>query len=94
MQKKYLISTKYDVLLINMVNDEEYGIDNLYHIANIKCIIHFKQKFFIMANRCGRELGFYILEIDEDGPSDKPRYVMFMRSRLDIGDPYMFLYEH
>ena len=86
-----LVATQYDVLLVDFINEEEIDIDEMYHIGDIKCIVNFKSKFYILANKCLRMLGYYLIEIDESNPEQPvPQYIINWKSRLDFGDAQLF----
>ena len=60
-QDKVLIATFYDVLFVDISGDEEVDIDNLYHIGDIRSIHYYDKKFYVLANKCERLLGYYLI---------------------------------
>lgn len=90
-QKMLLVATYYDVLLVDFIKENEIDIDEMYHIGDIKCIVNLKSKFYILANKCLRMLGYYLIEIDEAYPDQPlPQYIINWKSRLDFGDAQLF----
>jgi hypothetical protein len=68
-QDKVVIATFYDVLYVDIKKDLEVDIDNLYHVGDIRSIVNFENKFYVLANKQERLLGYYLLEIDEKTPT-------------------------
>ena len=66
-----IIATFYDVLFLNIEKDEEIDIDNLFHIGDIRSVINVNEKFYVLANKCDKLLGYYLIEIDENNPKSK-----------------------
>jgi hypothetical protein len=76
-QTHTLIATCFDVLFIDNKKDMEYDIDNLYEICDIRCIISDKKSFYILANKKQRNLGNFIVEINENfSITKKPVYLL------------------
>ena len=63
-----IVSTFYDVLFVDINRKEEVDIDNLYKIGDIRSIVYTDKKFYILANKCERLLGYYLIAIDEKKP--------------------------
>ena len=60
------VAVKQDVIFINMQNDQEINIDTKYYIEDVKACIYKKGKFYILANRYKKNLGIFLLELDEN----------------------------
>ena len=54
------------VLFINIRDDIEIDIDELFHISDIRSVINLNQKFYVLANKCDNLLGYHLIEIDEN----------------------------
>ena len=87
-----IICSFYDVLFINIRDDIEIDIDDLYHISDIRSVINLKQKFYVLANKCDNLLGYHLIEIDENYPDTKePCFLINQKSKLDIGNANIYL---
>ena len=51
-------------------------------------MFYFKQKFYVLANKYKRKLGYYLLELDTDlyDSINEPRYILKWENKLEIGD--------
>ena len=63
-----IIGSFLDVLYLDIEEEHELDIDSQYGVADIKSIINHKRKFYILANKKNRLLGYYLIEIDECDP--------------------------
>lgn len=73
--------------MIDLVRELEIDIDEKFFIGDIRSIVFIRGKFYLLANKCERMLGYFLLEIDEkDIKNMNPRYLINWKSRLDIGD--------
>ena len=88
-----IVSTFYDVLYVNIKKKKEVDIDNIYHIADMKSVISNRGEFFILANKCEGTLGCFLLSIKEKEPEEGARYLIHIRSKLEMGDAKMFINE-
>ena len=57
-------ATASDALWIDMENEKELDIDEIFGIGNIKAIKYQSGKFYILANKYQKKLGVFLLEID------------------------------
>ena len=87
-----IVSTFYDVLFVDINRKEEVDIDNLYKIGDIRSIVYTDKKFYILANKCERLLGYYLIAIDEKKPGDvtNPNMLINWKSKLDIADANLY----
>jgi uncharacterized protein YueI len=80
------------VLFINIRDDVEIDIDELFHIGDIRSVINLNQKFYVLANKCDNLLGYHLIEIDENYPDTKePKFLINWKSKLDIGNASLYL---
>ena len=63
-----MISTFYDVLYVDLHNDIEEDIDNKFKIGDIRSVVYFDGFFYILANKCDRLLGTYLISLKEKDP--------------------------
>ena len=56
------------MLYLDIEKDQEVDIDNLYHIGDIRSVVHSNEKFYILSNKCEKLLGYYLIEVDEQNP--------------------------
>jgi len=54
-------------------------------LSSIQNIIPLYDKFYILANKKGGKLGFFLLSIDANNPSAPPDYLISWSNKLDIG---------
>ena len=61
-----MVASKNDVLWLKCNRDsgKEIDIDEMFNISEIKCMKWHGDKFYILANKHKRILGYYLLEID------------------------------
>ena len=79
------------MLFINIRDDVEIDIDELYHIGDIRSVINLNQKFYVLANKCDNLIGYHLIEIDENYPDSKePKYLINWKSKLDIGNASLY----
>ena len=56
---------------------------------------YFESKFYILANRCDKRQGFYLIEFDEKQPKkNKPEYLIKQKFSSDIGDASLKIIEN
>ena len=65
------IAAKDDVLFINFKSEEEIDIDSTYFLSEVKACHFSNGMFFILANKCEKIRGVFILMIDENSLDDK-----------------------
>lgn len=65
-------------------------LDNEYGFGDIKSVAFYQGKFYILANKMNRKIGYFLLELDEDlfgGPSSsKCKTIVKWVHKLNIGD--------
>jgi len=67
-QNILIVASFYDVLYIDIVKSVEIDIDNRFLIGDIRSIVNIDKKFYVLANKCEKLLGYYLVEIDENEP--------------------------
>ena len=88
-----VVSTHFDVLYVDIKRKIEVDIDDLFHIADMKSVINYNKKFYILANKLCGTLGYFLLSIDENDPADSAQFLVNYKTKLEIGDAKMFLSE-
>ena len=54
--------------------------------------MNFNQKFYVLANKREKLLGYYLIEIDQQSPNKlKPNFLINWKCKLDIGDASLFV---
>lgn len=90
-QTLVVVSTLFDVLYVDIPNKKEIDIDNLYKIAEIRSIVYIGNHFYVLANKCERLLGYFLIQIDEVHPDvTQPTLLINCKSKLDISDAALF----
>ena len=61
----------------------------------IKSILHCNDKFYVLANKFDRKLGYFLLELPEERPSvdEPPKFLIRWTNKLEIGDAALHLLE-
>ena len=91
-QKYCLLSSFYDVIYVNLDKEYEIDIDEKYQIGDIRSLIYSNNKFYLLANKCSKVLGYYLLEIEEEEDDEKKgSWLIFWQAKLDIADTQMFV---
>jgi hypothetical protein len=90
-QTKVIVASTDDVLWIDIANRVELDIDNEYQIRDIKSILFIEDKFYVLANKYQRKLGYFLLEIDVNLDQSLKkgkgvRYVIKWENKLEIDD--------
>ena len=68
-QQVAIIASTDDVLWVDIQNEVEVDIDDMYSLGAIKSILHVGNKFYVLANKFDRKLGYFLLELDEKKPT-------------------------
>ena len=93
-QTIFVIASADDGLYINNSDEQkvEVDIDELYNIGLIKNIKFESEtrEFYILCNREGTELGFYVLKFSEKDIKQS-KFLIKFQNKLDIGDVEMFI---
>ena len=93
-QKVCLIGSFLDVLFLDMPKKLELDIDNQYKIGDVRGVVYHGSKFYVLANKCNKMLGYYLLEIREKNPiTTGAEFLINWKSKLDIGDAAINLLE-
>ena len=58
------MAAKDDVLFIDFNTNKETDVDSIYKISDIKACYFKSGNFFILANKCEKVRGLYLLMID------------------------------
>ena len=84
------MASKNDVLWLRIDREKpmEIDIDKRYDLQDIKCVMAFEDKFYVLANKHHRCLGYYLLDMDAelDQNLHKCNFVIKWVNKLDIGD--------
>jgi len=83
-----IIASTDDVLWFDIQSQNEVDIDDVYQLGDIKSLLYYDEKFYVLANKYQRKLGYFLLEIDTMlyGNIKKPKYVIKWENKLAIGD--------
>lgn len=73
---------------MNIATQDEVDIDEVYEISCVKAVTLFNDKFYILANKYQKKLGYYLLEIDIDKPmlTKRPNFIIKWTNKLQIDD--------
>ena len=63
-QEIAIIASTDDVLWVNIKKKIEIDIDEQYLLGDIKSLKKEKNKFYVLANKYQRKLGYFLLELD------------------------------
>jgi len=69
--------------------DGELDIDNRFKIGEVRCIKERGGKFYILANKCERQLGTYLIALNPNNP-EKREFLINWKTKLDIADADIF----
>ena len=90
-----MVATFYDVLFVDLVNHQEFDIDDQFHIGDIRSIVYIKKSYYLLANKFQKLLGYYLIQIKENDPcNNEPTYLINWKSRLDISDANLYLLDN
>ena len=68
----------------------EVDLDLTYKFGEIKCLMHHEGKFYVLANKMNNQLGYYLLELNQelhgDVEVDDCKFVIKWTNKLQIGD--------
>jgi hypothetical protein len=92
-----VIASSKDALYFSMSSKDKYelDIDDTFDLAEIKCILYHKEKFYLLANKHNSKLGYFLLEFDsnlaelspnKEEAQDHFRYIIKWVNKLNIGD--------
>lgn len=71
-QDKFILCSKNDALYINLTKPkghQEFDIDEQSDISSIQSITSDGESFFVLANKCEKKLGYYLLKINQENPN-------------------------
>ena len=60
-----MIASYYDVLWINIKNEKEVDIDNMFSIGYIKAILNHDSHYYILVNKLKKKTGIFVLVFHE-----------------------------
>ena len=82
-----IISSIDDGIYYNHYTGETIDLDELYHITNIKEIIHDHEEgvFYLLANKYEDKLGLFLIMFNEQNPRIF-KFFMKWKNKLDIAD--------
>jgi len=83
-----IVASTDDVIWFDMLNSREIDIDNVYQLGGIKSLLYYDHKFYVLANKYRRKLGYFLLELETGLYNNirKPKYVIKWENKLEIGD--------
>lgn len=76
------------MLWVNISTKVEVDIDEKFELADIKSLCFTNDKFYVLANKYKRKLGYFLLELEQnlDAVDTEPRYVIRWENKLEIDD--------
>ena len=94
-----IVTTTTDSAMVNIRTKDEHDLDRYFGITDIKSVIFYDDDFYILANKRGAKLGYYLLRIPEESPDrhdDDPSkkedmFLMNYANKLDIGDVNLYV---
>ena len=71
----------------------EIDIDYEHNISAIKEVAYDPETnyFYVLCNKYAEKLGFFILMMCADNPTEDSRFLMKLKNKFDIGDANMFI---
>jgi hypothetical protein len=64
-----IIASTDDVLWVDIKNQNEADIDDIYSLGAIKSLLHVDNKFYVLANKFDKKLGYFLLELETSMPT-------------------------
>lgn len=90
-----IVASTDDVLWINIPSKEEIDVDETFFLGDIKNILYRNKKFYVLANKFMRKLGYFLLELDLMlDKMKKPRYVIKWENKLEIDDASLNFFQY
>lgn len=74
------------VLLVDLVKKTQVDLGAELDIGNVKAISSFHGYFYIIFNKLGNNLGYFLLKISEKKPLKDYVYLIKWVNKLDISD--------
>lgn len=88
-QKFCIIASSSQALWINIsaASRVEIELDTKFKLSEIKCLMSYGEKFFLLANKLNDKLGYYLLEINTDYMTNpEHHFVIKWVNKLNIGN--------
>ena len=86
-QDTAIIASTDDVLWVNVTKKIEIDVDEKFQLGDIKSILYRNSKYYVLANKYQRKLGYFLLELDQNlEEMEMPRYVIKWENKLEIDD--------
>jgi hypothetical protein len=92
-QSRAIIASTDDVLWVDVMKNKEVDIDDRFQLGDIKSLLYMDKKFYVLANKYQRKLGYFLLELDirlADAGPEKVRYVIKWENKLEIDDARLY----
>jgi hypothetical protein len=88
----FVVASADDGLYINTITKQEVDIDELFGVGLIKNIKFESEtrEFYVLCNREGQKLGFYVLKFSEKDVH-RNKFLIKFQNKLDIGDVEMYI---
>ena len=88
-----MISSLYDVLFLDLNTSKEIDIDNEFNIGDIQSIIYHNHSFFILVNKNNNQIGYFLIEFDENPSEKELNYIINQKSDIIIREAKMHITE-
>ena len=73
----------------------EIDVDDKFLLGDIKSILFKNNKFYVLANKSEKKLGYFLLELDHDLNLCKaPKYVIKWENKLEIDDASLNIFQY
>jgi hypothetical protein len=88
----FVVASADDGIYINTITKQEVDIDELFGVGLIKNIKFESEtrEFYVLCNREGQKLGFYVLKFSEKDVH-RNKFLIKFQNKLDIGDVEMYI---
>jgi hypothetical protein len=83
------LSSCYDVVLVNIKQEEVEDIDNQMMIGSVKTIKYIHKKFYLLANKCNGKLGVFLLCFNDEFCNSNYNFLIKKTTKLEIGDAHI-----
>jgi hypothetical protein len=89
-QRQFVVCSTDDARFVDMDKTKEIDLDDQENIKGIESIAVDDTHFYILANKLNDHLGYYLLEINQQSPEDRPmdldKYFINWSNKFDIAN--------
>jgi hypothetical protein len=80
-----VVTTKFDIVLVNLKKKELVEIDNILKLENVLQVSFLEETFYVLANKCESKLGIYLVCFKPDN-FEEHKFILKIENMLQIGD--------